>query len=132
MPYRDEELGKGYQSSVREHQCHWRRASTASRSGELIMKVKIATIFVIAAGLAGGCGRTSARIIDNEDMTKVTGKITLDNVPLTVGEVCFQSGDRTYVRRGPIDSTGNYVVKGMPVGQSRVFVSSANFSGEEV
>jgi hypothetical protein len=86
------------------------------------------SFFVVAVCLFSGCGGGA----------RVTGHVQFDDgTPLTVGEVIFESA--AVQARGPIDSSGNYVMgtikegDGVPMGQYRVYVSGAEEpTGKEI
>ena len=81
--------------------------------------------------LAPGCGGNPAPKSELlPDMGKVSGKITLDDVPLTVGDILFQKEDRKSFARGFIDKEGNYVVKNASPGNYKAALIFADYAGE--
>ena len=55
----------------------------------------------------------------------MSGKVSYKGKVLVFGTVQFEAADKTF-KQANIDSDGNYSVPGVPVGEARVAVSSAN------
>lgn len=81
---------------------------------------------VIALG-AGCGGTTPPETVPHVPAAKIVGKVTLDNIPLTVGEVLFQSEDGKSVM-GAIDKDGEYSVNDAPVGKSKIALIFTGFA----
>ncbi len=83
-----------------------------------------ATLLLGFTILVAGCGTGTPPPTD----TVVTGKITLDGVTLTMGEVVFENEAGTLSGRGEIASTGQFRVPSTPLGKVRAAVRTANYA----
>ena len=79
-------------------------------------------VTAVASGL-GGCG-------GDPNLTRVKGRVTYAEQPLTTGEVSFSSEDGRRTAMGNIDSNGNYelrtstTVVGVPFGSYKVRITA--------
>ncbi|MGL6073716.1 MAG: hypothetical protein ACRC8S_06090 [Fimbriiglobus sp.] len=80
--------------------------------------------FAALLTLVLGCGASKPEV--NE--TVVTGKVVLDGVTLTMGEVYFESADGKFSGRGEIQSTGTYRIASAPLGKVKAAVRTSNFA----
>jgi hypothetical protein len=90
----------------------WRRAAVA---------------LLLCFGLASGCSKTKV------PLAPVSGKVTVDNQPVTSGQISLIPLERTAESKagmsaGTIDSSGNYTIStggrpGAPLGRYKVTVS---------
>jgi hypothetical protein len=74
---------------------------------------------IVVAGalltLSAGCG----------GIGDVSGTVTYKGKPLVFGTVQFEASDKTF-KQGNIERDGSYSVPGVPVGEAKVAVNSAN------
>jgi hypothetical protein len=52
--------------------------------------------------------------------TKITGSVTVDGKPLTLGSLVIESDDGKFHDSGPIDGEGNFFVGNAPFGKAKV------------
>jgi hypothetical protein len=72
----------------------------------------------VAALLLAGCGDPLNRGGD------VHGRVTIDGEPVTAGNVLMVSEDGKWTGIGPINASGDYVVKEPPLGKVKIAVQT--------
>ena len=89
------------------------------------MRAVILLGIICLAGCAGTPDPTPP-----SDASRVTGHVTLDGTPLTLGEVNLRSEDGKRVLLGVITETGEYTVPDVPRGSFLVCLTFSEFAGE--
>jgi hypothetical protein len=86
--------------------------------------MKIALLVCSLGILLSGCTSSKSGLTE----TVVTGKVTLDGVTLTMGEVIFENEAGTLSGRGEIQSDGQYRIPSAPLGKVKVAVRTSNYA----
>jgi len=88
-------------------------------SGQRFGRAFALALLFTALLVGAGCGGKGAKDV-------VSGKVTYDGKPISMGEVIFQLGDKE--ARGPIVN-GQYTVENPPKGEVSILVKSPNPGG---
>ena len=81
-------------------------------------------------GVVWGCGKANPL-----DRRPISGRVTLNGVPLEEGSISFQPEQRGGVSSGALITQGSYSIpaaKGLPVGKYRVMISGSEPAAEQI